>query len=98
VQFETVPDKINRGIALIIYADPGVGKTTLASTLPEGETLIINTEAGLGPLLGTKHIVFNLIAAVKNYEIEQVVDDLYKYLRTQKHDFKYIVLDNMSEL
>jgi phage nucleotide-binding protein len=98
MNFETTPDKINRGISMIFYADPGVGKTTLASTLPEKETLIINSEAGLGPLLGTKHIVFNLLAAVKNYEIEAVVDELYKYLRTAKHGFKYIVIDNMSEL
>jgi phage nucleotide-binding protein len=96
--FEKVPDKINRGVAIVIYSDPGIGKTTLATTLPEGETLIINTEAGLGPLLGTKHIVFNLQAVIKNYEIEEAVDELYKFLRTQKHDFKYIVLDNISEL
>jgi phage nucleotide-binding protein len=98
MKFEQVPDQINRGIAIVIYSDPGVGKTTLATTLPEGETLIINTEAGLGPLLGTGHIVFNLQAAVKDYEIETVVDELYKYLRTQKHEFKYVVLDNVSEL
>lgn len=98
MEFEKSPDKINRGIAIVIYADPGVGKTTLASTLPEGETLIINSEAGLGPLLGTKHVVFNILKAVKNYEIEQVVDDLYKYLRTEKHGFKYVVVDNLSEL
>jgi phage nucleotide-binding protein len=82
----------------VIYGDPGQGKTTLATTLPEGETLILNSEAGLGPLLGTKHVVFNLLAAVKNYEIEQVVDSLYKHLRTEKHPFKYVVVDNLSEL
>jgi len=97
-KFKETPDFINRGIAIIIYGDPGVGKTTLASTLPEGETLIINTEAGLGPLLGTKHLVFNLQSEIKNYEIENTVDELYRYLRTQKHPFKYVVLDNVSEL
>lgn len=96
--FEEVPDSINRGIALVIYSDPGIGKTTLAATLPEGETLVINTEAGLGPLLGTKHVVFNLQQQIKNYEIEDTVDELYKYLRTQKHPFKYVVIDNVSEL
>jgi len=98
VDFEKIPDSINRGIAFVIYSDPGVGKTTLASTLPEEKTLIINTEAGLGALLGTNHVVFNLIKAIKNYEIEEVVDDLYKYLRTEKHPFQYVVLDNVSEL
>lgn len=90
---ELVPDKINRGISILIYADPGVGKTTLASTLPEGETLILNFEAGLGPLLGTKHLVSNLHGT----DVSKL-DELYKDLRTKKHPFKYVVLDNISEL
>ena len=92
-EFTKIPNKINRGLAFLIYADPGVGKTTLASTLPEGETLIINTECGLGPMLGTGHIVFNL----HGDNIEKL-DDLYKHIRTQKHPFKYVVVDNISEL
>jgi phage nucleotide-binding protein len=96
MQFETIPDAINRGISFIIYADPGVGKTTLASTLPPKETLIINTEAGLGPLLGTEHVVFNVLAAAK--PLEETISELYMYLRTQKHPFKYVVIDNLSEL
>lgn len=98
MKFEKTPSKINRGIAIIIYSDPGVGKTTLSATLPQDETLIINTEAGLGPLLGTGHVVWNLLAAIKDYEIEKTIDELYLHLRTQKHPFKYVVLDNISEL
>jgi len=98
VKFEQVPIKIDRGISFIIYADPGVGKTTLASTLPEGETLIITCEAGLGPLLGTKHVIFNVLAAITDYNIEEVIRDLYKTLRTTDHPFKYVVLDNLSEM
>lgn len=92
-KFSKAPTKINRGIAFLIYANPGVGKTTLAATLPAGETLIINTEAGLGPLLGTNHLVYDL----HGDNVAQL-DELYKYLRTQKHPFKYVVLDNVSEL
>jgi phage nucleotide-binding protein len=93
LKFEKSPSKINRGISLLIYADPGVGKTTLASTLPTGETLIINTEAGLGPLLGTDHVVFNI-----NGDNLDRLEEIYKYLRTEKHPFKYVVVDNISEL
>lgn len=96
--FENVPNKINRGISFIIYADPGIGKTSLAATLPEKETLIITCEAGLGPLLGTNHVVFNVLAAINNYNIEKVIEDLYKYLRTEEHTFKNVVVDNLSEL
>jgi phage nucleotide-binding protein len=98
VKFESVPVKINRGISFIIYADPGVGKTTLAATLPEEETLIITCEAGLGPLLGTKHIVFNVLQTIKNNNIEKVMEALYKTLRTTDHPFKNVVLDNLSEM
>jgi phage nucleotide-binding protein len=98
VKFDTVSDTLNRGVAIIIYSNPGVGKTTLAATLPAEETLFINIEGGIGPLMGTKHVVFNLPAAIQGFEIEGVVDDLYKYLRTEKHGFKYVVIDNMSEL
>ena len=98
MDFKTSPDTINRGIAFIIYSDPGVGKTTLSATLPAKETLIINSEAGLGPLLGTGHIVFNVLDAIQTKPLEEVIDELYRYLRTQQHPFKYVVIDNLSEL
>lgn len=92
-------NKIERGISMIIFADAGVGKTTLATTLPEGETLIINTEGGMGPLLGTKHIIFNLREAVLNgANIESIMASLYKDIRTGKLVIKNVVIDNVSEL
>jgi len=91
-------NKIDRGISFIIYGNPGVGKTTLATTLPPDETLIINSEAGLGPLLGKGHVVFNLIEFVNDGEFEKTVEELYKLLRTTEHPFKYVVLDNLSEI
>jgi phage nucleotide-binding protein len=94
MKFTKAPSKINRGIAIAVYADPGTGKTTLASTLEEGKTLIINTEAGLGPLIGTKHILFNVD---KSGPISQF-EDMIRYLRTQQHPFKNVVLDNLSDL
>jgi phage nucleotide-binding protein len=99
-KFKMLPSKISRGISIVIYANPGVGKTTLAATLPQGETLIINTEAGIAPLMGTKHIVFNLQEAVLNGEdIETAMNSMYKSIRTGEHPWiKYVVIDNVSEL
>ena len=92
-----VPNTINRGISFIIYSDPGIGKTTLATTLPAGETLIINSEAGLGPLLGTGHLVFNLRESEKT--VEDTINELYIKLKTHKLEgVTNVVVDNMSEL
>ena len=97
-ELKPVGSTIDRGISFIIYGNPGVGKTTLATTLPPEQTLIVNSEAGDGPLLGKGHIVFELIKFVEDGEFEKTVEDLYKTLRTTDHPFKYVVLDNLSEI
>lgn len=93
-KFDEIGSTIDRGLSLLFYAEPGIGKTTLSSTLPVGETLIINCEGGIGPLLGTGHIVFDL-----NADNMERLPELYKYIRTdKKHPFKHIVIDNISQL
>ena len=100
---DKAPDKINRGIAIIIYSDPGIGKTTLASTLPVDETLIVGCEAGIGPLLGTGHYYFDVNKAITNTNsnIETVMNNLYRDIRSGHEQYKaikYVVVDNVSEL
>jgi phage nucleotide-binding protein len=97
---ESVGNKIDRGISFIIYSDPGIGKTTMACTLPSQVTLIINTEAGLGPILGSGHHVFNVVKACNNTgkDLESVISDIYLKLRTGDHPYENVVVDNLSEL
>lgn len=95
-QVRNVGTKITRGVSFIIYCDPGIGKTTMATTLPVGETLFINAEAGLGPLLGTGHDVF----PKDGYEVKWLedLDSIYTWLRTEKHKYKNVVIDNISDI
>jgi phage nucleotide-binding protein len=99
VKPQKIGSKITRGLSFVVFSNPGIGKTTMAATLPVGETLIINTEAGVAPLLGTGHMVFNLQEAMANgSDVEQTMNGLYKKVRTGEFKFKNIVLDNVSEL
>ena len=93
-EFKKASDTLTRGVAFIIYGDPGSGKTTMATTLPQEETLIISSEAGEGPLLGTECVVFQLSRDKRLSDLQ----GLYKFLRTEEHPFKYVVLDNISEM
>lgn len=94
LKFEVAGSKVspNRGVSAILYADAGIGKTTMATTLPGDETLIINVEAGLGAMLGKGHHIFYL-----KDDLSQL-DELYKFIRTEKHHWKYVVVDNITEL
>jgi phage nucleotide-binding protein len=87
---KVIGNKIDRGVSIVVYGDPGVGKSTLACTLPPEETLIINSEAGLGAMLGKGHSVFNLKDDLSQLET------LYQTLRM--NPVPYVVIDNISEV
>lgn len=87
---KAVGNKIDRGVSIVIYGDPGVGKTTLATTLPPDETIILNFEAGLGAMLGKGHTVIPISDNLAQ------LDGVYQALRL--HPVPYVVLDNISEL
>lgn len=101
LNLETTPNSINRGVSILIFANCGVGKTTLSSSLPKEETLFVVTEAGIGPLLGKNFTYIDILAAMKNHPeqpLEEIISDLYKFLRTEKHPWRYVVIDNLTEL
>ena len=85
----------DRGVAMIVYSDPGVGKTSLIKTLSPEECLLISVDAGEYVLKDTHCPIFPL------QESEQGLDDfknLVEYLHSHETPFKYIFIDNMTEL
>ena len=85
INYQTAPKEINRGISIMIYADPGTGNTTLGTTLPPEETVFVVTEAGMGPLLGKGFHYFDVLATMKLnplMALEEIIQEFYKEIRT----------------
>lgn len=82
----------NHGVNMLIYGESGAGKTSLALTTGTEEgTLVISPERGLLPLRHTNiHVVM----------IESVADliEVYDYLNTGDHEYKWIIVDSLSEV
>lgn len=81
-----------RGQSIILYGPPNAGKTWQCGTLPHDETLILDVDGGIVTLSGTNMSVFTI-----DEDLSQL-HSIYEYIRTQKHPFKYVVIDNFSEL
>lgn len=80
------------GVSMVIYGPSGVGKTTLAGTLPRDETIILSTEHRLLSLRGKGMHAYEL----DNYED---VVAMYNTLAADPNcaGVKYVVLDSATE-
>lgn len=86
-------------LKILIYGEPGVGKTVLAGSASEvadmSPVLYIDIEGGTMPL----SVMYPKI--VKNKEqitgIKQI-EDLYNELRFMNHPYQTVVIDSLSEL
>jgi len=93
----SIMDKIKKPVAaeinptIMIYGKPGTGKTTSIGRLPN--TLVIDTERGSGSLtkLPNPPDVIE-IGSLKDLE------EVFIFLKTQKHDYKHIVIDTFTEI
>lgn len=83
---------IDNGVSIVCYGASGVGKTTLAGTLPRDETIILSTEHRLLPLRGK---------GMHAYELDTYADVVQMY-NTLVNDpsfasVRYVVLDSATE-
>jgi len=91
---------ISQGVKILVYGASGVGKTSLARTLPEGaKTLILSAESGL---LSIQDLDVDVLE-VKGLSM---LRNIFAELRGPKkgdtyvpeHDYTWLVIDSISEI
>jgi len=81
-----------RGISLLVYAASGVGKTSLAKTLPAHDILLVECEGGTAVLHGINLDMIRIPQTLENCK------DTFEYLKTQKLKWTNVFFDSASEL
>lgn len=82
----------SNGLKILVHGPAGSGKTVLSATTGE-PTLIISAEAGLLSIQGApSYIQTTVVNSVDD------VDEVHRYLSTQKHKFKWVILDSITEI
>ena len=82
-------------IKMLLYGDPGVGKTTLAATAKDHpltkEVLFLNVEGGLLSVSEDAPDTIDL----KDWK---QMDEIFWWLASGDHNYKTVVIDSLSEL
>lgn len=84
----------SNGLKILVYGKAGIGKTTLATSVPDhSKVIIISAESGLLSIADTD------IDVLKIKEMQDLLD-AYKWLTTTEQGLSYdwIVLDSLSEI
>lgn len=93
-------DISNHYLNVLIYGQPGSGKTTFAGTVQhKAKTLILSAESGLLSLRNLKD------KEGKPLNIDYVslnnfgdIEEAFKHLHMEKHDYKAVVMDSGTEI
>ncbi|MDI6840469.1 MAG: ATP-binding protein [bacterium] len=81
---------------VLLYSDPGVGKTTAAALSPK--PLIINCEGGTLCLNKFKEYYKKL--DIKTFKPDSIkeLQEIFWYLKSGEHDRQTVILDSLSEI
>lgn len=81
---------------VLLYSDPGVGKTTAAALSPK--PLIINCEGGT--LCLNKFKDFHKKLDIQTFRPDSIkeLQEIFWYLKSGQHDRQTVVLDSLSEI
>lgn len=96
------PTLTNYHLKMLIYGDPGVGKTTLAATALNhpamAEVLVLNIEGGIMSVVEANEVGLASTPMVKDISTLAELEQVFWYLRTEQHSFRTLVIDSYSEL
>lgn len=87
---DTISKPKRNALIITVMGDPGIGKTTLASTFPEA--IMIRTEDGTNAVVDSDISCFPIVDSYK---------DVISQLRTlleEEHGFKTLIIDSISAL
>jgi phage nucleotide-binding protein len=84
-------DVKSHNVYALVVGRSGVGKTSLAKTLPEDKVLILSAESGLLSLHGTS------IDVVKIETFQDLID-AYSFLNSNQSKYEHIIIDSLTEL
>ena len=81
-----------RPVIMTLFGEGGMGKTTLAAMMP-GPVVFIRTEDGTASLTGNDNVSLFPLATSSQDVLDAIVT-----LATEKHDFKTLVIDSITQL
>lgn len=79
--------------SICIYGKGGVGKTTLIGTMP-GRGIVIDVPQIEGGTFVLEHAKDRI--DVKTVETWNEIDDVFRFLQTQKHPYQWVAIDSIT--
>jgi phage nucleotide-binding protein len=108
VQVRLTEDQVNTGLSMILYGEPGIGKTHAVNFLPNKTTLYLGFEGGEEPLIGKDIHIINFVSAQGKdslVALKQILDAIKNRndieingVKIQTSSLTNVVIDNISEL
>jgi phage nucleotide-binding protein len=96
----TPPSEYVEWLNVLIYGEPGAGKTYLAGTAEEDErtspVLFLDVEGGIATIRHRQDIDVRTVRSMK--ELETIYNQLYHSIEDGRLYYKTVVIDSLSEL